>query len=176
MKLSTQEFIDFCKYQHDIECNQKYDKIHPYSFHLDLVYKQAMLFKHLIPEDEPYHSSVICAIYAHDLIEDGRCVYSDLLKQSNKIVADIVYACTDEKGRNRKERHSDAFFELLKQNDLAVFVKLCDIMANTKYSLLTNSTMLDSYRGDFQKVKTELYRDEYKEMFDYLEKLITIHI
>lgn len=38
-------FIEFCKHQHDVECNQKYNKILPYSFHLNLVAEQAKKWK-----------------------------------------------------------------------------------------------------------------------------------
>lgn len=171
-KTNLLDFIEFCKNQHNVVCNQKYGKIHPYSFHLDMVYEQAKLFMNLVPSDEPHYSNIIAGIYGHDLIEDARITYNDIKEMYNKEVADIIYCCTEEKGKNRSERHSEKFFNELKQNEDAVFVKLCDIIANVKYSLLTNSSMFYKYRNEYPHVKEMLYMEQYDEMFNYLEYIL----
>lgn len=43
---------------HDVECNQKYDGKLPYSFHLEMVVKQAEKFEKYIPVDNPYYYAV----------------------------------------------------------------------------------------------------------------------
>ena len=49
-------------------------------------------------------------------------------------IADIVYAVTDEKGKTREERKPKKLYDEMLYNMEAVFVKLCDRLANLKYS------------------------------------------
>lgn len=161
--------------QHDVVCNQKYDKRHPYSFHLEMVDKVAHQFQHLLKDDEEAEC-VFMAVWGHDLIEDARLTYNDVLQASSFEVAEIIYACTEEKGRNRAERHSDSYYAGLKANRLATYVKLCDIIANVKYSLLTNSSMYKKYKVEFEKFHTSTYRPEFDEMYDYLHRLLNVNL
>lgn len=166
-----QHFFDL----HDNTCNQKYDEHLPYSFHLEMVAKQAKKFEKFIPSDNPYYLSVWAGIYGHDAIEDARLTYNDIKSLFGTITAEIIYLCSENKGRSRAERKSDSWYEELKQNDLAVFVKLCDIIANIKYSLLTNSSMFNKYSDEYKsKVKPNLYTEEYSEIFDYIDSLLNI--
>lgn len=157
---------------HDVEVNQKYAKTLPYSFHLDLVANQASRFSHHIPSDYPYYSAVWAAIYGHDSIEDARLTYNDVKEMFGEIAANIIYLCTEDKGRNRSERKSERWYQELRTNDLAVFVKLCDIIANSLFSLSTGSSMFKKYKSEYiQKVKPHLYCEEYKDMFGFLDKI-----
>lgn len=179
VKNSASEY--FCKL-HDIDCNQKYNKTLPYSFHLHMVNAQIEKFIHLVNNNETIDDSVDRAVifaagYGHDSIEDARITYNDIIELFGQDVAEVIYLCTEERGRNRSERHSNVWFHQLKQNRLAVFVKLCDIIANVKFSLLTNSSMFLKYKSEYyQKVKPHLFRDEFEEMFLYLERLFSVDI
>lgn len=158
---------------HDIDCNQKYDKTSPYSFHLQQVFNQGMKFKHLV--DGGNQTTVLAGCYLHDSIEDARVTYNDLKLRFSVDLAEIVYLCTENKGRNRSDRKNDVFYNELKTNKLAIFVKLCDLIANVKYSFLTNSTMFNKYKTEYnQKVKPMLYLEEFKPIFDYLDKIFEI--
>jgi (p)ppGpp synthase/HD superfamily hydrolase len=175
MDIEFDTFKEYCIHQHDVVCNQKYNESHPYSFHLELVYQQAIKFENLIPVDDPYYSVTLAACYGHDLIEDARVTYNDIKNYSgSELLADIIYCCTEEKGRNRKERHNDKYYTELMQNDLAVFVKLCDIIANVKYSLLTNSSMFGKYKSEFPKFAKLVLENhpQYEPMVTYLENLL----
>ncbi len=179
------KFIDFCKHQHDVECNQKYDGNLPYSFHLNLVAKQVERFKTLLSYED--YQLALMGAWGHDLIEDARVTYNDvqffrhpdprspldgyILKPE---LADIIYACTELRGHNRSERHAQEYFDTLKLNRLGIFVKLCDIIANVNYGLLTGSGMYGKYQDEFPHLQSQLYTDEFKPMWDYLEKLLTI--
>ncbi len=168
--MQIESFIDWCHNQHDVVCNQKYDKTLPYSTHLKFVQAQAEKFAYLVrPTEEVV---VIKAAAGHDLIEDARVTYNDVVGLVGVDVADIIYACTELRGRNRSERHGAEYFETLKQNRLAVYVKLCDIIANVTYSKLTNSSMYHKYQKEYMKLVTELYREEFEEMFDELASLL----
>lgn len=186
--MNKKEFIEFCYNRHDVVCNQKYDNNLPYSFHLKIVGSVAEQFIELIPRtlvgkgnmrSGPVYSKerdwVLMGAAGHDLIEDARLTYNDVLNLSgSKHVADIIYACTEEKGKDRNERHSDRYYKELSKNDLAVFVKMCDIIANVKYSILTNSRMLEKYRDENAKTVEWLFLDKYKPMFNYLNRLIKL--
>lgn len=168
-------FSEFCYHRHDVYCNQKYDETGmnvPYSFHLKAVVKQVEKYKSLLPSNEYFYISM-CAAAGHDLIEDARMTYNDVLKQSRKEIADIIYACTELRGHDRGERHGEDYMKTLSENKLAVFVKLCDIIANVKYGLLTNSSMLKSYRKEFPKIKEKLYISEYYLLFEDIEDLLS---
>lgn len=169
------EFIKWCIHSHDVYANQKYgedDKLE-YSFHLNLVATQSKKWEHLLANDTD-RIYVYLGSWGHDLIEDARRTYNDVVKAWNTKVADIIYCCTDEKGKTRDERHDYRYYKELSENRLAVYVKLCDIIANVTYSLLTNSSMYKKYGSEYEKMKRYLYREEFKPMFDHLEKLLSL--
>lgn len=168
-------FAEYCIKQHDVVCNQKYGDNLPYSFHLFAVESQFKKFRHLLLTTHQYElEQVQNAIWGHDLMEDARLTYNDIKNWVGEEVAEIVLCCTDSIGRNRSERKDDDFWNRLTSNEYAIFVKLCDVIANVKYSLLTNSTMYNKYGKEFPNFKKRAYREQYKEMFDYLEKLLSL--
>lgn len=177
--MNIDEVRRFAYYQHDVVCNQKYNETLPYSFHLDLVEKQAIKFKYLLTDEE--FDIVRMGAICHDLIEDARLTYNDIkngvfsltIYQLNQL-ADIIFACTELRGKDRDERHGPEFIQGLKDNKLGLFVKLCDISANVGFGLLTNSTMVARYRKEFPKFKEQLYLDEYKPLFDHIEKQLSL--
>lgn len=165
----------FCRL-HD-SMGQKYDG-QPYSFHLKLVDAQRKRFEKLIPVDAEIYAAVLFGIYGHDAMEDCNLTFNDVTWMVGRRAADIIYACTEDRGRNRNERKSPRWYSELNENEYAVFVKLCDIIANSLYSHMTNSSMFDKYKGEyFKKVKPALYethREQYGEMFDFLEKIYSL--
>jgi (p)ppGpp synthase/HD superfamily hydrolase len=175
--MTTQEFINYCFHRHDVECNQKYANNLPYSFHLKMVINQYNKFKDLLPNNN-MREFVKSACAGHDLIEDARLTYNDILQMAGKDVADMVFYCTEMRGRDRKERHSDEFYTCLFNQPYAMFVKLCDIIANVKMSLFENSSMFDKYKSEYPHMKEMTFKSfgnqDWKPMYDYLEKLFEI--
>lgn len=176
--MDLQTWREWCINRHDIECNQKYDTYLPYSMHLRYVIAQFHRFKHLLPRWSDYSLNVLRSVekgcWGHDLIEDARVTYNDVVEKVGKEVADIIWGCTEDSGRDREERHSDAYYKRCSDNKLATFVKLCDIMANVTYSILTKSDMYKKHLKEREKNKKWLYKEEYKEMFDYLDRLFDV--
>lgn len=177
--MQLQDFREWCIQRHDIECNQKYDTWLPYSMHLRYVVAQFHRYKHLLPTG--WYDSILhvpeaaeMGCWGHDLLEDARVTYNDLKDRVGKAVADVIWGCTEDSGRDRDERHSDAYYKRCSENDISVFVKLCDIIANVTYSILTKSDMYKKHKKEHEKNKLWLYRDEYKPMFDHLDKLFAI--
>lgn len=144
--------------------HQKYDG-YPYYFHLNEVSKNAIKFRHLVNNNVNTYIGALL----HDIVEDARFTYNDINKIYGEEVAEIVFACTELRGRNRAERHGHEYLQGLKDNKLGLFVKLCDIIANMERGKTTGSSMLKKYQKEYPNTKKELYTEEYKEMFDYIE-------
>lgn len=175
---------EYFTYLHDVECNQKYGNNLPYSFHLEMVYKTGLKFETVLTKALNVGSvphDVHIALWGHDAIEDGRITYNDLKQRFSYDVAEIIYLCTDFKGRTRSERKPEQFYlELVgdksRLNLCAVFVKLCDMISNIQYSVFTNASMAGKYKQEWPetKKKLEAVSQEFKEMFDYIDKLLLL--
>jgi (p)ppGpp synthase/HD superfamily hydrolase len=152
-----------------ISTNHFYDGL-PYEFHLNMVVETAKKYINLIPKDD--RDVVLASCWAHDTIEDTRITYNDLKSELGEEVAEIVFALTNEKGRNRKERASEKYYSGIRETKHAAFVKICDRIANVEYSKNQSSDMLNTYKKEFDNFEYWLYCDEYHEMFDYLYGLL----
>ena len=173
------EKIKWILKQHE-STNHMYDAYLPYEFHLRMVAKVAEKYIELIPNlndgETALRDMVLLAAYGHDLIEDTRVSYNDVKENLGLGPADIIYACTNEKGKNRKERANDKYYEGIRNFKGAVFVKLCDRIANVQYSKMTGSRMFDMYKKENDHFLTSLGFDlgqghQLGEMCRYLEKL-----
>jgi (p)ppGpp synthase/HD superfamily hydrolase len=103
---------------------------------------------HHINAVELMRESVILAAWGHDLIEDTRVSYNDVKDKLGFTAAEIIYAVSNEKGKNRKERANEKYYEGIRNTPGAVFVKLCDRIANVQYSKMTGSRMFDMYKKE----------------------------
>lgn len=161
-------------YQYAITChrgtNHLYDEFLPYEFHLRMVVNVAKNFLHFIPSEK--QEIVLAACWTHDVIEDCRQTYGDVKEALGEEVAEIVYAVSNEKGKNRQERANEKYYDGIKANKLAVFVKLCDKIANIQYSTMNQSKMLEVYEKEHSNFYNKLYFPEYQELFDYLDKIL----
>ena len=157
--------------------NHMYDKYLPYEFHLRMVVNVYEKFKHMLSNHHGVidnQVNVYLACWGHDLIEDTRVSYNDVKEQLGQEAADIIYALTNEKGKNRKERANDKYYEGIRNTPGAVFVKLCDRIANVQYSKMTGSRMFEMYKKENINFMVSLDRqvgNDYEEMYQYLIKL-----
>lgn len=149
--------------------------------------------------ENPLLNSYIKCYYAallHDAIEDARLTYNDILNKLSpyttfnyyepgdfydsykklcvlKIkceeIADIVYAVTNEKGKNRSERANDKYYQGIRENKLAVIVKICDRLANVLYSKMMNSRMLDVYKKEHEHFINSIIEDKDSEFYKKIE-------
>lgn len=103
----------------------------PYAYHLESVYNIAQRHINLIPIE--HQENVLASCWTHDVIEDCRQTYNDVVRETNLEIADITYALTNEKGKNRKEREGDKYYSELIKIPFAPFVKICDRLANVGY-------------------------------------------
>lgn len=153
--------------QHE-KTNHLYDGYLPYEFHLRQTV--AAFFKHnhlLVGFTDKEKDNIMLACWGHDLIEDTRTTYNDCVENLGKEVADIIYAVTNEKGKNRAERANDKYYAGIIECPGAPFVKLCDRIANVKYSAFSQSGMLDLYRKEHFDFHQKMcpYDSVYQEMF-----------
>ena len=177
--LPNPECVNWCIEQH-ANTNHYYDKYLPYEFHLRMVAQVADQFIRLIKTDTGtainFRNAVKKACWGHDLIEDCRVSYNDVKSKLGEEAADIIYAVTNEKGKSRKERANDKYYEGIRNTPGAVFVKLCDRIANVQYSKMTKSRMYEVYQKELDEFIVKLGWDDsnthpYFEMFAYLKDL-----
>lgn len=142
----------------------------PYSAHLEMALAIATMFIKLVPR--PKRELVRAAISCHDLMEDARVSWGELVDLFGKDLAELVYALTNEKGRTAADKENYKYYAGIREIPYADFVKICDRTANVLYSALTNSAMLRSYRSRQRDFREQLYSDKYEPMFDYLESIL----
>ena len=149
--------------------NQMYgDK--PYAVHLQMVYEYGLKYDYLI--EPSLKSFVLASCWTHDLIEDCRLTYNDVKEKLGFTIAEITYALTNEKGKTRKERANEKYYDGIKSCPGATFVKCCDRLANIKYSKNSGSNMLNAYKKEHAHFKTMLYSEKHKDMFLEMENFL----
>jgi len=157
--------------------NCLYDGKH-YGVHLMMVVHVAKKYKHLLrinlKMDDTEIEQVMCACWLHDVYEDCRITYNDLKKVFGVEIAEIVFALTNNKGRTRKERAGDDYYDQIILNPAARFVKICDRIANVTYSKENQSKMIHVYREEnaYFISKLNCYNDPLQNMFDELNDIL----
>lgn len=160
----------FAYYHHGVTLHMYNGK--PYhEAHLAKVVEVAKRYIYYIHESQ--RDLVLAACWAHDTIEDTRVTFNDVSAVLGERVAEIVYALTNEKGRNRKERANRKYYRGIMDTTCATFVKLCDRIANIEASVDTGGRMLDLYRNEHLNFANELSDGRYELMWDQLVILFT---
>jgi len=146
-----------------VHANQSYD-IYPYMYHVKQVVNVA--------KELGYDEEIIIGCYLHDSMEDGNLSYNDIKKAFGKNVAEIVFAVTDELGRNRTER-KEKTYPKIKANWKATVVKLCDRIANVRQSRKYNEELFAMYIkecSDFEaNIKSKSHPEDVEKAWDLLE-------
>jgi (p)ppGpp synthase/HD superfamily hydrolase len=163
------------------ETNHYYDTYLPYEFHLRMVSKVAEDFINLIPDSNDgkttLRNNIILSAYGHDLVEDTRVSFNDCKEKLGLFVANVIYAVSNEKGKNRAERANDKYYQGIRETEGASFVKICDRIANVQYSKMTGSKMYQMYEKENKHfinsvLKPEL-RSSYLPILNYLASLFS---
>ena len=175
MNLNIENIINEVYRIHDIDVNQKYGDDKPYSYHLNMVVEISKKYCPSIFNKE----EIVIIASMHDLIEDARFSYTDIIKfiedRSNVFngveIAEAVFCLTDEKGRNRKEKHNQKYWNELLSNPKASFVKCCDRLANIQYSIQTKHSLLNAYKKE-HKIFLEQFKTNRK-VFNICKDVLT---
>jgi hypothetical protein len=141
--------------------NETYGDDLPYGFHLDMVVEGVICYGYLVCVREEDVLPLFFGAYYHDSIEDARQSYNDVLRTARKwmkeeqalMATEIVYALTNDKGRNRAERAGEKYYQGIRATPYAPFVKLCDRLANVTYTCSidsgkSGSRMREVYKGE----------------------------
>lgn len=133
---------------------QVYSEEVPYTVHLQQVVD--VLGRFNVDSDD-----MICAAWLHDTIEDTRISYNDISTRFGVPVAELVYAVTNELGRNRKERTAKTYPKI-RENPDAVTLKLADRIANVEYGI-ANGGKADMYRTEYPDFRAGLHSDQHRD-------------
>ncbi len=145
------------------ETNHTYDG-KPYTTHLQMVFDYAMKYRHLLPTEVA--ESVLASAWTHDTIEDCRVTYNDVNNELGETVAEITYALTNEKGKNRRERANSKYYKGIRETPYATFIKLCDRLANASYSKSINSRMIEAYQKEQGRFESQLRNSDEDEVWN----------
>jgi (p)ppGpp synthase/HD superfamily hydrolase len=146
---------------------QKWD----YVYHLDQVVNVLMRFGH---GDQLMLSSG----YLHDVLEDVKTINKEAFRVQFEDCYPIVFAVTEEPGKNRRERHSKTLPKI-KENPRAVILKLADRIANAEncqleLAITGKSSHLSMYQKEWKEFHEALYAPgQDVRMWQYLEELCT---
>lgn len=158
-KLDIEEVRDRAYMLHE-SVNQRYDKKHPYGFHLDMVADSVFKYGHLVCQQEADILPLFFAAFYHDSIEDARMTYNDVTRAARLFMnddqaymaAEMVYALTNDKGRTRAERAGERYYQGIRETPYAPFLKLADRLANITYSFThgnpSNNHMKEVYKEE----------------------------
>lgn len=98
----------------------------------------------------------------HDIIEDCGWTYNDVKefvlyatknKKAAYHVADICYAVTDEKGKNRKQRKPEKLYDEMSAHADYIIIKLVDRIVNVGRS----GSMKTAYKQEYANFKNKLF-------------------
>lgn len=128
---------------------QTYDEETPYIVHLREVVGVLKSFG-------IHEPTMICAAFLHDTIEDTSKSYKDILSRFGQEVAELVFAVTNELGRNRAERAQKTYPKILACPN-ALVLKLADRIANVQHGAITGGKT-DMYLEEFEGFAKALWR------------------
>jgi (p)ppGpp synthase/HD superfamily hydrolase len=162
------------------DVNQFYE-FKPYSYHLCQVAACVTGYLPLVVSDEKDILPVLFAAYFHDSIEDARLTYNDVRRIASEymdneqafLAAEIVYALTNEKGRNRKERANDKYYEGIRTTPYAPLVKACDRLANYSFAKEHSDHMAKCYAKEMDEFLCKITVETADQRYRIPEALLT---
>ena len=173
--MNTKEFQKFVDEKHNQPSGcQRYGSA-PYSKHCQDVVDVKKEYEYYLKDEDLDDTEKACR--GHDLIEDTEVSVRDIVKKTNERVARIIFNVSNERGLDRKEKNFKTYPKIW-GDDLSIFVKLCDRIANTrnsKDSCDTNSkgdSLFQMYKKEYPIFKYALkVRGLYPDMWKELDNL-----
>ena len=164
--------------------NQKYGKVHPYGYHLDMVADGVRRFGYAVCDSEEDIVPLFFGAYYHDSIEDARLSYNDVMRIAARWMTDeqalmateMVHALTNEKGRTRAERANDKYYQGIRETPYAPFLKLADRLANTTFSSCQadngNNRMKQLYHAELPHFLGAISSDNFDRCFSLPDSMV----
>lgn len=125
-----------------------------YFYHLEQV---ANLSRSIYEIDE-----IEIVAYLHDTVEDTALTLDEIRAEFGDYIANNVWVCTDERGRNRKERKRSTYKKLAEARKnlclhLGIAVKVSDRLANVIECSKTSPSLLNMYRGEQEEFRNSAF-------------------
>ncbi len=160
---------DFAQACHD-GTGHKYDDESYFDKHILAAFHYGLKFIHLVPIDKQV--GVLKGILCHDVIEDCRITFNNLVEVIGYTGAMITYACTNNKGKDREERADASYYNGINNTPFAEYAKVVDRLANTSSSVATGHGMAKKYKKEFPHFRENVQRDlEFSEMWHHLKHM-----
>lgn len=115
------------------------------------------------------------AAWMHDVLEDTKTTYNEILENFGPEIAAVVAALTDAEGSNRIERHLHTYYRI-RESSTATLIKLCDRRHNHERSIKYGEHWMAMYLKEYNYFKFALWQpnmyealwaeldDQYQEM------------
>jgi (p)ppGpp synthase/HD superfamily hydrolase len=119
-------------------------------------------------------TTLLVACVLHDVVEDTAVTLDEVREKFGDDVADIVFAVTNEPGKNRKERFAKTYPKIA-ANQSAIWIKLCDRMANVMRCWRSGDSRMKMYQKEYEGMWSALYSKEDKiaqPFWDELDSLL----
>lgn len=128
----------------------------------------------VLKEFDQFCTPYMCAAgWLHDTIEDTDITFDKMVDEFGRNLARVVFAVSDEPGKNRKERHERTYPKLRAAGRDAICVKLADRIANVRHSLTYNHGLYKMYQKEYVDFRAYLKMPgELKEMWAALDVLM----
>lgn len=143
-----------------IKCHgeQKYGE-HDYVYHLDAVVDIYDEYSKDYPPGMYKFGRQLC--FTHDIREDTDATESDFIEAFGEgrgiSLFHVTGLLTDEPGKNRKERKMKTYHKI-RRDDIAIFVKLCDRVANMREAVKSNDwSHASMYAREYYTFKCALW-------------------
>ena len=177
MKEFNTQLVDSAKqyaahhHDHPYECQRYGNK--PYSVHLDDVVANAQRYLYYIKEEDK--EMVIVSCYFHDLIEDTIVTFKMLVELYGYRTADLIFRVSNERGRDRKTVNFLTYPKIW-EDDLAIFIKLMDRLANGRNSKETKHKQYAIYREEYPVFRYALkVRGLYPDAWEEADNIFEYH-
>lgn len=152
--MELKEKIMFILHQYAIK-NLKFNGV-AYSIHLMNKIKFIKNYIHLLPKNE--QDDAIVSFIGMDLISVAGLNIDDIKIKLGEVSANVISNLNTNDVRK------------LQNNELILFVKLCDILMNiSNYSKLSTYTLFKKYKINFNLLKKELYNEKWDELWNDID-------
>lgn len=129
----------------------------PYIEHCRRVYDVIINYSDACPIIKENIDILGPAAFLHDVLEDTTVTREQLASVFRSDVVDLVFAVTDEPGKNRKERKALTYFKIIQYGPTAVALKLADRLVNVKDSFQNNESLFQMYQKEHETFWARLH-------------------
>jgi len=141
---------------------------HPYEKHLTDVVQ--VLQQH--SGDFYFPDRVFAAGWLHDVVEDTSAKLRHVYDLFGDDTGELVFAVTNENGRNRKEKTVKTMLKVREGGTLALAVKLADRIANSRFSKANGSPQFEMYKKEYPFIRWFLKTGRLPSFWNELDTLL----